>query len=166
MGLDAIGFHWETTVIAIIAFLLLLWLLSKYAFGPLFGIMEQRRQLIEDQIGTAERNRQEAQALLAEQQQAIQNARKDAHEILEQARKTSGKQADELIAAAKAETVRLKEEALRDIETEKNKAVAALRSQVSAMSVLIASKIIEKQVDEKAQQELVEKYLKEVGGNL
>ncbi|WP_135557546.1 F0F1 ATP synthase subunit B [Paenibacillus cymbidii] len=160
------GFHWETTVIAIIAFLLLLWLLSKYAFGPLFGIMEQRRQLIEDQIGTAERNRQEAQALLAEQQQAIQNARKDAHEILEQARKTSGKQADELIAAAKAETVRLKEEALRDIETEKNKAVAALRSQVSAMSVLIASKIIEKQVDEKAQQELVEKYLKEVGGNL
>lgn len=166
MGLDAIGFHWETTVIAIIAFLLLLWLLSKYAFGPLFGIMEQRRQLIEDQIGTAERNRQEAQALLAEQQQAIQNARKDAHEILEQARKTSGKQADELIAAAKAETVRLKEEALRDIETEKNKAVAALRSQVSAMSVLIASKIIEKQVDEKAQQELVDKYLKEVGGNL
>jgi len=166
VGLDAIGFHWETTVIAIIAFLLLLWLLSKYAFGPLFGIMEQRRQLIEDQIGTAERNRQEAQALLAEQQQAIQDARKDAHEILEQARKTSGKQADELIAAAKAETVRLKEEALRDIETEKNKAVAALRSQVSAMSVLIASKIIEKQVDEKAQQELVEKYLKEVGGNL
>ncbi|MBO9604805.1 MAG: F0F1 ATP synthase subunit B [Paenibacillaceae bacterium] len=160
------GFHWETTVIAIVAFLLLLWLLSKYAFGPLFGIMEQRRQLIEDQIGTAERNRQEAQALLAEQQQAIQDARKDAHEILEQARKTSGKQADELIAAAKAETVRLKEEALRDIETEKNKAVAALRSQVSAMSVLIASKIIEKQVDEKAQQELVEKYLKEVGGNL
>lgn len=59
----------------------------------------------------------------------------------------------------------MKEEAVRDIENEKNKAVAALRSQVSAMSVLIASKIIEKQIDEKSQEQLVEHYLKEVGGN-
>ena len=61
---------------------------------------------------------------------------------------------------------RLKDEALKDIENEKNKAVAALRSQVGAMSVLIASKIIEKQIDEKSQEELVEHYLKEVGGNV
>jgi F-type H+-transporting ATPase subunit b len=60
----------------------------------------------------------------------------------------------------------LKEEALKDIENEKNNAVAALRSQVSALSVMIASKIIEKQVDEKSQEQLVEHYLKEVGGKL
>jgi F-type H+-transporting ATPase subunit b len=85
---------------------------------------------------------------------------------MEQARTTSSKQADDLIRQAKAETERLKQEATSEIENEKNKAIVALKSQVSAMSVLIASKIIEKQVDAKSQEDLIEKYLKEVGGNL
>ncbi|MNC34866.1 ATP synthase subunit b [compost metagenome] len=68
-----------------------------------------------------------------------------------------------MIEAAKEEATRIKQDALRDIESEKNKAVAALKGQVGAMSVMIASKIIEKQIDEKSQQDLVEQYLKEVG---
>lgn len=92
--------------------------------------------------------------------------RKEAYDIIEQAKQTGSKQADDIVRAAGAEAARLKDEALKDIENEKNKAVAALRSQVGAMSVLIASKIIEKQIDEKSQEQLVEHYLKEVGGNV
>jgi F-type H+-transporting ATPase subunit b len=158
--------QWSTFFIQIIAFLILYVLLSKFAFGPLFGMMEKRRQMVKDQLQTADNNRKQAEQLLEEQKQALQQARKEAYEIIEQAKQTSSKQADEIIIAARAETNRLKDEALQDIESEKNKAVAALRSQVSAMSVMIASKIIEKQIDEKSQQELVEHYLKEVGGNV
>jgi F-type H+-transporting ATPase subunit b len=158
--------QWSTFFIQIIAFLFLYVLLSKFAFGPLFGMMEKRRQMVKDQLQTADNNRKQAEQLLEEQKQALQQARKEAYEIIEQAKQTSSKQADEIIIAARAETNRLKDEALQDIESEKNKAVAALRSQVSAMSVMIASKIIEKQIDEKSQQELVEHYLKEVGGNV
>ncbi|MNR15598.1 ATP synthase subunit b [compost metagenome] len=104
--------------------------------------------------------------MLEEQKQALQQTRKEAYDIIEQAKHTGSKQADDIIHAASAEASRLKDEALKDIENEKNKAVAALRSQVGAMSVLIASKIIEKQIDEKSQEELVEHYLKEVGGNV
>lgn len=147
----------------IIAFLILYWLLSKYAFKPLFSVMEKRKELVMGQLQEAEQSRKQAADLMAQQKEALQQARKDAHEILEQTKATSSKQADEVIAAAKAETVRIKEEALRDIESEKNKAVAALRSQVSGMSVMIASKIIEKQIDEKTQEQLVDQYLKEVG---
>lgn len=156
--------HWESTVYAIVAFIVLYFLLNKYAFGPLFGIMEQRRQLVQSQMEEAEANRLQAQNLMNEQQQALQNVRKEAHEILEQARLTSSNQADQMIESAKDEASRIKKEALQDIETEKNKAVAALKGQVSAMSVMIASKIIEKQVDEKSQQQLIDQYLKEVGG--
>ncbi|WP_248929370.1 F0F1 ATP synthase subunit B [Paenibacillus hamazuiensis] len=156
----------STFFIAIISFGILYLLLKKYAFGPLFGIMEQRRTHITEQIQQAEQNRKAAEQLLAEQKEAIQQARNEAKEILDQARATSSKQADEIIQQAKAEASRLKDEALRDIENEKNKAVASLRAQVSAMSVLIASKIIEKQIDEKSQEQLVDHYLKEVGGNL
>lgn len=160
------SFHWESTVFAIIAFLILYWLLNKYAFGPLFGMMEKRREMIQSQIQSADSNRQEAEKLIAEQRQAIQEARKEAHEIIEQARQMSVKQAEEIVQAARDESNRIKEEAIKDIANEKDKAVAALRSQVSAMAVMIASKIIEKQIDEKSQQQLIDQYLKEVGGKL
>jgi F-type H+-transporting ATPase subunit b len=153
-------------IINVVGFLILLGLLKKFAFGPLFGIMEKRRIFVQEQIDSAEKNRIQTDSLLAEQKQAIQQARKDALEIMEQARQTSTKQADEMIHQTRAETARLKEEAMRDIENEKNKAITALKSQVSAMSVMIASKIIEKQIDAKSQEELVEHYLKEVGGNV
>ncbi|WP_152396319.1 F0F1 ATP synthase subunit B [Paenibacillus guangzhouensis] len=155
--------NWESTVFTLIAFLILYFLLSKYAFKPLFSIMEKRKELVMGQMQDAEENRKQASQLLEDQKAALQAARKDAYDIIEQAKTTGSKQADELIATAKSESTRLKEEALRDIESEKNKAVAALRSQVSGMSVMIASKIIEKQIDEKSQEQLVAEYLKEVG---
>ena len=158
------GWQWETTVFAIIAFGILYWGLNRYAFGPLFGIMEKRRQQVQEQVEQAEASRKEAAALLEEQKQAFENARKEAYSVLEQARVTSNRQADETISQAKSEADRVKQDALREIEEEKNKAVAALRSQVSAMSVMIASKIIEKQVDEQSQHELIEEYLNKSGG--
>ena len=154
---------WTSTLFTIIAFLLLLWLLNKYAFGPLFGVMEKRRELIKEQMNAAETSRNAAEASMAEQKAALDEARKEAYAILEQARATSSKQADEIVTSAKNEAARLKDEALKDIESEKNKAISALRTEVGGISVQIASKIIEKQVDEKSQEEIVNKYLKEVG---
>ncbi|WP_042170227.1 F0F1 ATP synthase subunit B [Paenibacillus gorillae] len=157
------GWHWESTVIAMVAFGILYWLLSKYAFGPLFNIMEQRRQLVLEQMNTAESSRKQAEANMAEQKAALDQARKDAYDIIEQARTTSTKQADDIVQTAKTEATRLKDDALKDIESEKNKAIAALRTEVGGISVKIASKIIEKQIDEKSQELLVNQYLKEVG---
>src|SRR5690606_33881511 len=152
-------FYPSSTIITIIAFGLLFWFLSKFAFGPLFGIMEKRRQLIQDQMNQATNNRAQAEASLAEQKAALDEARKEAYSIIEQARATSSKQADEIVETAKNEASRLKDEALKDIESEKNKAISALRTEVGGISVQIASKIIEKQVDEKANKEIVDKYL-------
>lgn len=158
-------FTWESSLITVIAFVILLLLLKRYAFGPLFGIMEQRSEMIKNQIETAEKNRLDSEQLLQEQRQAIQEARKEAYDIIEQARQTSSKQADAILEQARLEAQRMKEDALKDIENEKNKAVAVLRSQVSAMSVLIASKIIEKQIDENAHKSMIDQYLAEVGEN-
>jgi F-type H+-transporting ATPase subunit b len=161
-----LSFELSTFIYAIIAFGILYYFLSKKAFGPLFGMMEKRREHVLNELSTAEKNRVESVQLLAEQKEALNNARKEAYDIIEQSRSVSAKQADEMLAKAREEAGRLKDEAIKDIENEKNKAIIALRSQVSAMSVMIASKIIEKQVDEKAQHELIDHYLKEVGGSL
>jgi F-type H+-transporting ATPase subunit b len=158
-----VSFNWTSFVIQVVAFGILYLLLSKFAFGPLFGIMEKRRQLVKEQIDGAEKSRTDAEQYLEDQKQALQQARKEAYDIIELAKTTGSKQADDIVQAARNEANRLKDEAVREIENEKNKAIASVKAQVSGLSVLIASKIIEKQVDEKAQSELVDKYLQEVG---
>jgi len=125
--------------------------------------MEKRRQLVQDQLDQAAKDRSESQELLRQQREALEAARKEAYDMIEQARKTSAKQAEDILEQARAEAARIKEDARREIENEKNKALAAVRGQVSELSVLVASKIIEKQIDEQAQAELVDKYLQEVG---
>ncbi|MNW43921.1 ATP synthase subunit b [compost metagenome] len=156
---------WENTVIAIIAIGILYFLLNKYAFGPLFSVMEKRQELVQSQLNEAAQTREQAAVFIEEQKAALQEARKEAYEIIEQSKQTSSKQAAELLDYAKDEATRLKDEAVRDIQSEKNKAVEQLRSEVGAVSVKIASKLIEKEVSEdKVQGELVDQYLKEVGG--
>ncbi|CAM3344382.1 MULTISPECIES: F0F1 ATP synthase subunit B [Saccharibacillus] len=154
---------WSSIWITLLAFLILYWLLSRYAIGPLMSVMEKRRELVLGQLNEASATREEAAAYVEQQKEALQQARKDAYDIIEQSRQTSGKQADQLIAQAKEESVRLKDEALRDIESEKNKAMAALRGEVGRVSVQIASKLIEKEIDEKSNEGLVDQYLKDVG---
>ncbi|OMF37179.1 ATP synthase F0 subunit B [Paenibacillus sp. FSL H8-0548] len=156
-------FVWTSTVITILAFLILYWGLNKLAFGPLFAVMEKRRQLILDQMNTADSTRKQAEQAMLEQKAALEQARKEAYAIIEQSRTTSSKQAEDIVQTAKSEATRLKDDALKDIESEKNKAIAALRTEVGGISVKIASKIMEKQVDEKSQEQLVGQYLKEVG---
>lgn len=153
---------WENSVWAIVAFFILYYLLQKYAFEPLFDIMEKRRELVQQQLDEAANSRAQAQVYVEEQKQALAIARKDAYDMIEQAKQTSVHQADEIIGGAKSEVSRLKEEAARAIECEKNEAFAALRSEVGNMSIAIASKILKKQVDE--QEHLVGQYLEEVGG--
>ncbi|MDF9840098.1 MULTISPECIES: F0F1 ATP synthase subunit B [unclassified Paenibacillus] len=156
---------WTNIVFSIVAFVILYILLSKYAFSKLFGIMEKRRELVLQQMDEAAKTREQAVAYVEEQKQALQKAREEAKQIIQQSQATSLNQADKLIDQAKVEAARLKDEAVRDIANEKNKAVEALRSELGSASVRIASKLLEKEVKAEGEQEqLVDQYLKEVGG--
>ncbi|WP_379129950.1 F0F1 ATP synthase subunit B [Paenibacillus sp. sgz500958] len=158
-------FQWESLVLAIIAFTILYLLLNKYAFGPLFSVMEKRRELVLQQMDEASKTREQAVSYVEEQKQALQQARQEAQSIIQQSQATSNNQVDRILEQAKAEAARLKDEAVRDIENEKNKAVDALRSELGTASVRIASKLLEKEVRADGEQEqLVDQYLKEVGG--
>ncbi|MFP4975411.1 F0F1 ATP synthase subunit B [Paenibacillus sp. CN-4] len=156
---------WTNIIFAIIAFVILYVLLSKFAFSKLFGIMEKRRELVMQQMDEAAKTREQAVAYVEEQKQALQTARQEAQAIIQQSQQTSGQQAERLLEEAKQEATRLKQEAVRDIENEKNKAVEELRSELGTASVRIASKLLEKEVSASGEQEqLVDRYLKEVGG--
>ncbi|MFV8826328.1 F0F1 ATP synthase subunit B [Alkalihalobacterium sp. APHAB7] len=158
--------NWFDAIYQLIMFFILMALLRKWAWGPIMNMMKQREEHIANEIDTAEKNRKDAVKYLEEQREAIKQARQEAQEIVENAKKLSAKQGEEIVATAKAEAERMKDSALAEIQREKEQAVSALREQVTSLSVLIATKVIEKELDEKQQDQLIQEYLKEVGEEL
>jgi F-type H+-transporting ATPase subunit b len=162
----AISLEWGTMLTQLIVFIILLLAVRKFAMGPIVAVMEKRRQHIENEIATAERSRQEAEALLAEQRRVLDEARSESKAILDRAAKQASDEAARIIAEAQATAERLKADASADIAREVEKAKAELRDQMAGLSVLLASKIIEKELDEAAQKEAVDKFLAQVGERL
>lgn len=107
---------WENILITMIAFVILYWLLNKFAFSKLFAVMEQRRELVLGQLNEAKQTREQATVYVEEQKDALKQARQDAFEIIEQSKQSSSKQAHDLLEQAKHDALRMKNEAVRDIE--------------------------------------------------
>ncbi|ADV94495.1 MULTISPECIES: F0F1 ATP synthase subunit B [Bacillaceae] len=158
-----LSFNGGDILFQLLAMLILLALLKKYALGPLLNIMKQREDHIAGEITSAEEKNKEAQQLIEEQRVLLKEARQESQTLIENAKKLGEKQKEEIIQAARAESERLKEAARTEIVKEKEQAVSALREQVASLSVMIASKVIEKELDEQAQEKLIQDYLKEVG---
>ncbi|QOR66510.1 F0F1 ATP synthase subunit B [Cytobacillus suaedae] len=150
-------------IFQLVIFLILLALLRKFAWGPIMGIMKQREEHIANEIKTAEQNHAEAKKLAAEQREMMKQSRQEASELIENARKLGEEQKNDIIQTARTEADRLKESAKKEIEQEKERAVIALREQVASLSVLVASKVIEKELNEQDQEKLINEYIKEVG---
>lgn len=147
----------------LLMFIILLALLKKYAWGPLMGIMKQREEHIAGEIDAAEQSRKEATKNLEEQRELLKQARQEAQSLIENAKKQGDIQRDEIIALARTESDRIKESAKAEIEREKDQAVAAIREQLASISVMIASKVIEKELSVADQEKLVNDYIKEAG---
>lgn len=147
----------------LVMFIILLALLKKFAWGPLMGIMKQREEHIAGEINAAEQSRQETSKLLAEQRELLKQARQEGQELIENAKKQGDIQKEEIITAARAESERIKESAKNEIEQHKQQAVAAIREQVASLSVLIASKVIEKELNAADQEKLISEYIQEAG---
>jgi F-type H+-transporting ATPase subunit b len=147
----------------LLVFLILLALLRKFAFGPLMGMMKQREDHIASEIAAAEKSNEESKKLAEEQRQLLKQSRQESQTMIENAKKAAEEKKEEIMATARAEADRMKEAAKQEIEREKEQAVAALREQVTSLSVLIASKVIEKELSEKDQENLIKEYIQEVG---
>ncbi|MBM7585261.1 F-type H+-transporting ATPase subunit b [Bacillus pakistanensis] len=157
------GFNGGDILFQLVMFIILLALLKKFAWGPLMGIMKQREEHIASEIESAEKSRVEANNLVEEQRQLLKEARQEAQVMIENSKKHGAEQREEILVTARAEAERLKESAKREIETQKEQAVTALREQVASLSVLIASKVIEKELSVEDQQKLISDYIQEAG---
>ncbi|MFG6147326.1 F0F1 ATP synthase subunit B [Halobacillus sp. B23F22_1] len=161
--LGASGFAVGDMIAQLAFFIILLVLLKKFAWGPLMGMMKDREDYIANEIETAEKSREEAAMQQREAAEELKKTRQDAQSIMEEARKTAAQQERDIVDSAKREAERIKVSARQEIEQERDKAVQVLKDQVASMSVMIASKVIEKELSEKDQQALINQYINEAG---
>jgi F-type H+-transporting ATPase subunit b len=146
----------------LVLFLITMWVLAKVAFPRIQEALEKRANAIRDNIEAAERQREEADELLAEYRQRLAEAREQAEDIAARARKAS----EAAIAEARAEGKEKREElvaaARKDIETETRRSLERIRKEVADLTVLATEKVTRKTLDPSDHQRLVEEALGEV----
>ncbi len=136
--------------------------LAKLAFPRITEALDRRQRAIEDSIDAAEHTRQEADRLLDEYRERLREARGQADEIVDRARKAAETHERRSEEQAKERREMLMEQARRDIETETRRAIQEIRSEVADLTVMATEKVTRKTLTEEDQRRLVEEALSEL----
>ena len=145
-----------------IAMIVFVWFCMKFIWPPIMTAIEERQQEIADGLAAAERGQQSLDKANAEAEEIVDDARKQATAILDQAHA----RANEIIADGKAEGVKERERQLAaataELEQETNRAREELRGQVSAIAVASAERILQREIDASAHQDILSKLAAEL----
>lgn len=147
----------------LVIFVLLMFVLSRYAFGPITAAVEAREKALEDAIEGAKRDRDAAAKLLQEHQAAIDAARGEAQKIIAEGRAVGEKLRTDMIEQTRKEQQDMLERARREIDNEKDKAIMQLRREAVDLALAGASKVVEQNLESQKNRQLVESYLSSIG---
>ena len=145
------------------SFLLLVFLIKKFAWGNIIGIFEERAKKISDDIDSAESARKNAEVLEQKREEALAGSREEAATIVETAKETAEKNKAGILANAAEEAGRLKAKANQEIAQNKAEAMSSIKGEVADLTVTLASKILSQELDKEAQSELIDRYIKQLG---
>lgn len=145
------------------SFVLLLVLIKVFAWDQLTGIFAKREQKIAADIDGAELARQRAEELAKESQEQLVQARTEATAIIASAKETGQKQEAQMVAEAREVASHLKDKAEADIAQAQAEALADVKDDVADLTILLAEKIMVKELDQRAQSKLIDDYLDQLG---
>ena len=145
------------------SFLLLIFLVKKFAWGNITSILDARAEKITNDIDEAEAARQKAEELASKREEELAGSRKEAASIVENAKETAEKNKSQILSEATQEAVRLKEKAQQEIAHNKEEALSSIKGDVADLTVNLASKLLSQQLDAEGQRQLIDRYLDELG---
>lgn len=159
---SVVTISWEL-LFQIVNTIILFVVLKKILFKPVLNIIDSREQEIKNDIATGEQAKNEGLSLKQEYEQKISVAKNEGQEIIKQATFRAEQKSDEIISTAKEEATNLKERASQDIERERQKVMNELKNDISSIAILAASKVIEEDIDQAKHEEMINKFIEEVG---
>ena len=140
-----------------------LFLAKKFFLDKVKSILDQRREAADREITDAQAAKAEAMTIKATYEENMRQAKAEATALLAQAQKTASARSEEIINQAQAQAVQLKEKAAADIAQEKKKALNDAKDEISGISMAIAEKVVERQLNAADQQKLIDQFINELG---
>ncbi|MGE4499803.1 F0F1 ATP synthase subunit B [Hydrogenovibrio thermophilus] len=151
-----------TLLIQILAFVLLIWLVNKVLWGPLSKLMEDRQKRIADGLSAAEKGKHELELAEQRAKEVLKEAKAQAQNVLSQAEKRGSEIVEDAKIKASEEADRIKASAQAELEQEVSRAREELRKEVSTLVVSGAEKILNKEVDAAAHNDMLETLVKSI----
>jgi F-type H+-transporting ATPase subunit b len=146
----------------VICFLISLFVLKRYAFGPIQKLIDERRERIRRSIEEADHAREEARKLLEEHRKLIGQAKSEAEGILVEARKVADANERRMREETEADRQRRLEDTRKQIEAETRRALEQIREEVAELSLVAAEKVTRKSLDDADHRRLIEEAVGEL----
>ena len=140
-----------------------LFIFKKFLLKPIKQVIADRKAKADSEIADAQKLRTEAEAMKAEYEQNLQNARTEANQIVTAAQKTATARSEEIVGEARAQAAALKQKAEADIAQERKKAVNEVKDEIGGIAMEIASKVVEREIKEEDHKDLIDEFIKNVG---
>ncbi|HJB79534.1 F0F1 ATP synthase subunit B [uncultured Flavonifractor sp.] len=156
-------FHLSTILFTIINLLVLFFLLKKFLFGRVNAVLEQRAALVKSEIASAEDNNRQAEALKAQYEGKLTDARHEAAKIVADAQNRAQRVYEGKMAEAEADAKRLRGEAEAQIAEQRDAMLRGARNEVASLALLAAAKVAQRSMDDADDRAFVDTFLSEVG---
>lgn len=161
--MEALGIQWANLIFQIIAFIIFIWLLNKYAFGPVIRTLDARAERIRESMSTAEQIERDMAETQRRNQEILDEARREAQGIVTRSREAG----EELLTRAREEATLQREHELerarQQIRAETEQAKDELRREVANLAITAASRIVRQELDPAKHVQLIEQTLAEAG---
>lgn len=147
----------------LVNFLIIFLLLRHFLFKPVTDHLEGRKNKIQNALDEAEETREEAGRLKEQYESKMQNIRDERNEIIQKATRSGESRKSEIIKEARDEAEKIKDRAEKEMSRERQKMINELKDQTSNIAMLAASKVLEKELDEKSHENHIQEFINEVG---
>lgn len=140
-----------------------MFIVKKFFLDKILAVLDQRREAADKQINDAQAARQEALDIKKTYEQNMLQASQQASEILASAQKSAAERSEKIIGQAQQQAAQIKSKASADIAMEKKKAINEAKDEISGLAMAIASKVVERELDQKDQSSLIDRFINELG---
>ena len=161
--LNTLGINIKSVIIQGVGFLILLFVLKKYLFGKISAMIKARTEDVKNTYAKTEQDRADAENLKKEYQKKLAEAETEAVKKVQEAINEGKKLSEELYKRTHEEIEHMKVRAQESIDRERSKAVAEIRNQIVALSILASSRIIQQTISHQSAEKLVDDFIEEIG---
>jgi len=148
----------DVVLVCISTFLIVL-IAKKFFWDKLLAYIQKRQDMIQDNIDSSVKIKEEAQSIKERYDEKMKNAGKEAHAILESARASAAQEKQQILNQTQDEVVRLKKQAQEDIERDKRNAQKDMKEAIGSVALEISKKLLKKEVDEQEQKKYIDDFI-------